>query len=169
MIAGCVDHPARQTSASANVKAVGELLGIGAERPQPVHERRDPVALFHPQFGRSGDTQLPAGGYDVSINWGDDSADDHDGVVEEGDPGEYTIAGSHAYVEPGSYSIVVSITQNGVTTVVRSTALVQPAPTTLTPVNLQLAAGHALNNVIVAQLTTTGLTTTGLQGIGRPH
>ncbi len=50
-----VDRAAGEATTATDDEAVDELVGVGAHGPEPRHERRDPVALLHPQLGGAAD------------------------------------------------------------------------------------------------------------------
>ena len=60
VIAGGVGLAAAQAPGTTDVKAVAELLHIGAHRLKSTDERADAVAFFHAQLARAGYVQLAA-------------------------------------------------------------------------------------------------------------
>jgi hypothetical protein len=94
-----------------------------------------PVATF-----TEPDASAPASQYPATINWGDSSSSP--GTVSGPVGGPFTVAGTHSYMEEGSYTTTVKITDNVNSSnsyTATSTALVGDA--SLTPGALTLTGG----------------------------
>jgi hypothetical protein len=90
------------------------------------------------------------GDFQVSIDWGDSSPLDSADAVN-GSPAQFSVVGSHAYAESGSYTATVTITDDGGASVqARATVTVADAAITATGVNFSTVAGQALGAEPVA-------------------
>jgi hypothetical protein len=95
--------------------------------------------------------------FTATINWGDGTTST--GTVT-GSAGIYSVSGDHTYVDEGSFSVKVSVTETGVTPAATanstSTATVAEADTlTATAGSISPTEGIALTGVQVASFTTT--------------
>ncbi len=71
-----------------------------------------------------------AGDYTATIDWGDGNTS---GGFVDGSSGNFTVIGAYAYADPGTYSVVVTVTDAaGSITAVTSTVTVAAAPITIT-------------------------------------
>src|SRR5262249_33666148 len=98
-----------------------------------------------------------ASDYHVAIDWGDGSPDDTTTPVVSGTGGSFTIQGGHTYQTPGLYAIGVQITRTGADVPIRTTALISPAPYTLTPVSNRVPVNTSFGQLVVATLNTQDL------------
>jgi hypothetical protein len=84
-----------------------------------------PVATLH-----ATDTSAPASQFTATVTWSDDGSTSPGTVT--GGSGTFTVSGTHTFVDEGSYTATVTITDmsNGNTTTVTSPATVADAPLT---------------------------------------
>jgi hypothetical protein len=81
------------------------------------------------------DENTSAGVYSATINWGDTASSS--GAVTSDGAGGYTVWGSHTYVEEGTYTVTVQITDLDATTAIAtSTATVADAALTASGLHL---------------------------------
>jgi len=118
------------TVADAPLAATG--LAIGRDEGSSFN---GPVAVF-----TDGDPNAAPADYTVTINWGDGSTSP--GTVTAAASGGFTVIGSHAYAEEGTYTVAVAITDAGGSQ----------------------AASSSRATIADAQLSATGSTVTGVEG-----
>ncbi len=103
-----------------------------------------------------------AADFTASINWGDGSAASA-GTIEPTGAGSYDILGSHTYTATGTFTVNVTLTDNGSTgsTTVAGTTI---NVTSTGPVNSIPNPIVSTTNVAAAPLTAQGATVTGVEG-----
>ncbi|HEV3339930.1 MAG TPA: MBG domain-containing protein, partial [Pirellulales bacterium] len=89
------------------------IAGTGV--PVVGHEFSPPSPVTVATFS-DGDASLPASDFSATINWGDGATSAGTVTVSSGNPGgmpapQYTVTGSHEFVDEGHYTIKVSIEQ----------------------------------------------------------
>jgi large repetitive protein len=55
----------------------------------------------------------PVGDYSVSIDWGDGSAPSAAVITPSGVPGQFSLSGSHTYVEDGDFTLSITVNDDG--------------------------------------------------------
>ena len=73
-------------------------------------------------------TSLSASDFIATVNWGDGGPATPASVAPTGNPGQFNLLGSHTYVEEGTYSAVVTISDSGASADLFDTATVADAP-----------------------------------------
>src|SRR5205807_8225485 len=91
----------------------------------------------------------PASHYSAVINWGDGNSSA--GLLVANANGGYDIVGTNTYAEEGSYSVSVTIQdEGGAATTVLSTVAVADAPLSALALNIAGTAGVPVANVLLA-------------------
>jgi hypothetical protein len=74
-------------------------------------------------------TSLPASEFSATVNWGDGGAASVATVAPTANPGEFSLSGSHTYVEEGTYNAVVTVVSvSGANATFFDSAIVADAP-----------------------------------------
>jgi PKD repeat protein len=73
-------------------------------------------------------TSLPASEFSATVNWGDGGPATPASVASTVTPGLFNLLGSHTYVEEGTYSAALTISDSGASVFFNDTATVADAP-----------------------------------------
>jgi hypothetical protein len=111
-----------------------------------------PVATFTDPAGAE-----DLSSYQATIDWGDNSTSAGTIIYDAG-TGTFTVSGSHAYAEEGSYPVTVSLTheQNAPLTVMSTAAVADPSVAGSGSFTVQAAEGSDTGMVTVATFTDPG-------------
>src|SRR5439155_11702070 len=102
-------------------------------------------------------TSNTAADFTATIDWGDGSTTS--GTVTGSGSGGFTVNGTHTYAEEGSFTASVTLRDDNpgtATATATHTAIVSDALLTAAGTTLNLTAGVAANNVVVATFTDDG-------------
>ena len=149
------------TARSSALVADAPLLAVAA--PVSAIEGNPLTDVTVATFTDSGGAQ-PSTDYSVTINWGDGSPTDTTTGMVSQSGGNFSVTGTHTYANVGSYSAVVTISDETPTgTIPQSVAIVvdpvtvSDAPLSVTTVGpLTATVGTPLSSVPIATFTDTG-------------
>jgi len=149
------------TARSSALVADAPLLAVAA--PISAIEANSLSDVIVATFTDSGGAQ-PSTDYSVTINWGDGSPiDTTTGMVNQSG-GDFSVTGTHTYADVGSYSAVVTISDEtatgtipkSVATVVDPVTVADASLSATTIGSLTAAAGTTMANVAIATFSDSG-------------